>query len=560
MHLGECLRQLREGFIREDSKPPAGQEGKSEGAPSRERRTSLAGRREAASTANLKRFAAAAVVLDAANLYLPDGEVRDWPCQPTHLGDLAMLAGRDHLRLGHGGGEVLPSEGQIWLWDAAALGRLGLPGHVDIDEDGEDDDVNAAARKAFAELDEHPMVANAKAAGWEFGQGGHLNTYTKLWHPELLREGVYIVARPWNRLTRVPMLVNSQDPSELVHNLCDWANTVGQPFLISPAVTALELVDHTRPPLRADDERSGSHATRRAVRRDEPAELPPFVRSPDSRTRIIEADYSWWRPFSTLLEDEKTLPYVHAYDRGASYLAQWSGLDLGISGLIHRTGADAGWDGTQKPGYFLYDAIEWPDWLLPEPTRLAIVEDGRMWGTSHTLRQLQLVGATPVVHESYTWTTTARYLDKAAAKLRAARDSTNLAVSQTAKAAYASGTGKFAERRNGGRQTGHLWRPDWTDHVKAAARTGILLTLMGLRERAGINPLAVARDTIVIASAEADPVTAWPGDPAKLGTKPGQWKPEASGRLDEWAPTWLSERGSRYWRHVQALDALKNHT
>lgn len=56
---------------------------------------------------------------------------------------------------------------------------------------------------------------------------------------------------------------------------------------------------------------------------------------------------------------------------------------------------------------------------------------------------------------------------------------------------------------------------------------------------------------------------AWPGDPAKYGTGPGQWKPTAIAPLADWGPTCLPQprpnMGPRFdydraMRNMTALD------
>ena len=65
------------------------------------------------------------------------------------------------------------------------------------------------------------------------------------------------------------------------------------------------------------------------------------------------------------------------------------------------------------------------------------------------------------------------------------------------------------------------------------ASSNIIYRLHQIGERTGEWPLAVATDTVLYASDDPDPVTAWPGDPGSLGRGFGQYKPEASGLLAE---------------------------
>ena len=250
------------------------------------------------------------------------------------------------------------------------------------------------------------------------------------------------------------------------------------------------------------------------------------------------------------------------FDRGKSYLAQWESLDLGVEGLIHRTGEDATWDGTEKPGYYLIDTWEWPTWWLPDPGDKAgaRVEDSRIWVTSHTLRQLSKFGGIdPVVHESYTWTITSRYLEAPAQRLKAALKDPQLdpAVAATIKQLYAAGTGKLGER--GAALNYHLRRPDWRHHIIASSRTAILAHLQQIHDRPqAAMPLLVDRDTIGYATDAGDPWQAWPGDPKKLGTGVGQWKPVGIAPLADWGQKFLVDRraGRMYFRALDAVTAL----
>jgi hypothetical protein len=70
-------------------------------------------------------------------------------------------------------------------------------------------------------------------------------------------------------------------------------------------------------------------------------------------------------------------------------------------------------------------------------------------------------------------------------------------------------------------------------HVIAKANSNIVYRLHQIGERTGQWPLAVAHDTVLYASDDPDPVTAWPGDPKSFGRGFGQYKPEASGLLAE---------------------------
>lgn len=520
------------------------------------------------------RWRSPVAVLDEEQLHLPGGEVVAWPASYEDLGDLAVMAGRGQLRLGHGGGETLPDAGQIWVTSPATLERLGLPGELQLGTDISDLDA-AASRKvilaAIATYSDLPAVAGARDKGWEIGVAGDLDVWTFCRHPDLLPNGVRIVVMPWirDRMREVPLLAQATTVEELADNLAAAAHTLGVPYLIHPGLTAHKLIHHTRPPRLNPGGLSGTRADRVAVVRDTASELPGFYRNTsDQRFKTIESDYAWWRPMSSLMAAERDAEFVHVYDRKASYLTEWASWDLGVEDLEHRTGDDAVWDGKENAGLWLIerDWGTWPEPMLPEPTWEAVVEGAspgqtRVWVTTPTLVSMRKVGVTPTVTESYTWAIHVRYLDKAAERLKVARNHPNPAVAATAKQLYSVGSGRFG-RNDGAFSHDPLWRPDWYDHIRAGARLKILLTLLGVKKRSDVLPLAVGRDSIVFASDERDPVKAWPGNPASLGDTPGLWAPEASGLLGPWGPVHLPEQrpGSPMrWRNVAALADLTNH-
>jgi hypothetical protein len=410
------------------------------------------------------------------------------------------------------------------------------------------------------------MVAGALEAGWRLGQGGHLDVWTRIWHPELLPQGAFIVGLPWHRIEGVALFEDQPAPGELARRLLLFARHVGVAYRITSAATGLDLIDHHRPPRRSIDDDRGANRRRVALIRHTPAELPPWrATTSDARFTGLEQDFSWWRAWDKLPGSEQALQYVHGYDRNASYLVPWRSLELGVEDLIHRTGAAAAWDGKEKPGYYLVDGgWEWPNWGLPDPATAAgaRVGNGRMWVTVHTLRQLAAHGITPTVHESYTWGTSARYLEgpgrvlgsaRTALAAAAAEDPGARAVLGAVKALYSGTVGKLAEREH---HAGfHLWRPDWRDHVIGATKTAILHTITKAQQLSGASPLVVDRDAVFYASDHPDPATAWPGDPAKLGTNLGSWKSIGTADLATWGPQHLPKRTGR-WHYADAVADL----
>ncbi|WP_203338641.1 DUF927 domain-containing protein [Nocardioides limicola] len=546
VHGGDCVDQLT------PSKAPVAQP--SNEAP--EHRKTTEGREA--------RFTAPAACIDAESIHLADGTTRPFP-EISHIGDLALLTGREQLRLGWGGGEDrLPDQGQIWLYPDA-LERLGFPTEMPLPAKALTKSQRAKeTQKLFSKLDDHPLVSGALEAGWHLGQGGHMDVWTRIWHPELLPAGALLVGLSWHRIEGVALFEDHPAPAELSRRLLLFARHVGVSYRITSAATGLDLIDHHRPPRRSIDDDKGASRGRVALIRKTAAELPGWrANSKDARFAGLEQDFSWWRAWDSLPESERGRRYVHGYDRNASYLVPWRSIDLGVEDLIHRTGDAAAWDGKEKPGYYLIDAnYEWPSWGLPDPGTAAgaRVGGGKMWVTVHTLRQLKAHGIAPRVHESYTWGVTARYLEgpgtalgQARMALIGSRDAGELAVLATIKALYSATVGKLAEREH--YADFHLWRPDWRDHVISATRTAILYTITKAQEISGEHPLVVDRDAVFYASDNPDPIAAWPGDPAKLGTSLGSWKPIGTADLQTWGPEYLPKRTGR-WHYADAVAAL----
>lgn len=508
-----------------------------------------------------RRFEAPAAAMDSEALYLPGGQRHAW--EATHLGQIAALVGT--YRLGHGGGKALPDPGEIWLYPDV-VEDLGLPVEVNADDLGDRVQRGRARREVFEPLLGLPAVADALAEGWVLGQGGTLGPRTYIKHPRLLPQGAHLVFVPWTRTLGVALLTETDpedgqeyvvDPEVLVERLREFADLLGVTWRVREGTTGMALIAKTRPPRKVEEELS-----RRDVRvRAEAAELPPFLRATgDGRfSRYVEQDYSWWRTWDSLTRSERDYRYVHAYDHRSHYLNAWSSTSLGIEDLVHLVGEAARWPGDEKAGYWLVDRWDgdWPNWALPDPIAAvgAFVDEGRVWVTCHTLRQLDKLiphfTDTLTFHEAWTWREQAAYLGVAGRRLAAARAAASAPVAATVKGIYASTTTKLASVEQN--LAGPWYRPDWRDMIVGAARTAIVALVAEVAEK--VTPLAIARDTIIYPSHEADPVAAWPGRPEKLGALGRGWRPVGSARLDQWGPTALAERAG-LWSYLEHMRAL----
>ena len=567
VHGGECLFQRRAELGLTDSRAAApaaadlvGDSATASASPPRSPRAAAASetpRRAALARRPLSReprFRALAGALDERYLYLSGGECIEWSAR--HLGDLAMLV--DEHRLGHGGGVTLPERGELWLYPGA-LERLGLPAVVEIDQMQQAEGRAQQTRALFRELNDLPVVADAMADGWEFA-GDRMDQRTRLAHPQRLRAGAHLVAPSWAQFEGLPLLSNEDgklvEPPELVARLQAFADHVGIAWRITEGVTGLDLIDHTRPPRRSNLDDMGRTVS---VVRDEAAQIPSFLNAvSDARLRQIERNFSWWRAWDNLTDQERGMEWVHAYDHRSHFLNPWASTDLGIDGLIHLEGQDARWDGSERAAYYRVSRWEAPDWTMPDPANGVggWVEES-VWVTAHTLKQLEKLspGLTETLeyHEAFTWEQHARYLDKAGKILAAARADAPAPVAQTVKGIYSAATNKLASRD--ARPNYHLRRPDWRDMIVGATRTAIVAALVDARNRSGATPMVVDRDTIIYASNEPDPRAAWPGNPTKLEAASGGWRPTHSARLSEWGPSALRKSSGAwlYNRHIAAM-------
>jgi hypothetical protein len=570
LHLGECRAAFKRGDVpTRDTRRPA-----LNGEPTRSAGESVPPTPEVVQAGTRKEqgtpggppagpdFVAPAVALDGHRWYLPDGTSGPW--EATHLGEVALLAQQLQLGWGRRGDGRFADEGQVWLYPGA-LERLGLPATLDLPDDLDEAAFKRVKTEMLMALNECPAVAAALEEGWVLGSGGHLDTWTKIWHPRLFRQGARLVSLPWNRVEGVALVQDEVEtreggldfvdvpPPQLVQRLLEFARLVGISYRISPPTTAMDLIDHHRPPRRSVGDPGGGARNRVSLIKDREAELPPLFRARgDSRFVAPEADYDWWRPWRTLNQAERAATFAVAFDRNAAYLAPWSSIELGVEGLRHDVGADAQWAGDELPAFYLIDRVEWPEWWLPSPVgrRAAFVEDGRVWVSVHTLRQLARGGVTPRVHEAYRWDVHARYLQGPAKAIASARLAASEQVLDTVKSLYKGAVGRF--RKTLAPTEGiHLWRPDWAALIIAQNRTGIQHALRTVQAASGAIPIVVSRDTIIYALDDVH----WPGEQRQLSAATGAWKFAGAAPLAEWGPTYLPETGGS-WRYVPAMDEV----
>lgn len=601
VHGGECRRQLLEHDLQPATSltagepaspsptpapsapdPAAGPHGDAGGADRAEQPTKRqhAPSRKPTSKAGDK-FAGLIAALNATEVFLPDGTREEWSAR--HLGDIAELTTRYRLGLK---GARRTQAGEIWLWPGA-LQRLGLPIELSLDGRGTWEERRAERKALLQPLNDNPCVSAAKDEGWQIGQGW-LSARTRIKHDRLLPYGAVLVVPTWNDITGLPVLVKGDEgqdertlaaPATVVDRVNELARWTGVGFRLTPGVTGLDMIDHTRPPRRPEEPLRDRNRPAAALR-DQPAELPHWLSERDPRLTSIERNFSYWRQEQDLTEEERRMRFVHAYDHRSHFLNVWSSTLLGIEGLVHRTGEAARWDGSEKPGYFLLEGVDWStwwkDWRLPDPLNASagFVEHPtgghrRRWVTSHTLKQLSKIDEhlpdAVTILESYTWTESVKYLDKAGKALADGRATASPEVAATIKMIYAATTQKFSQLD--GKPVLHLWRPDWSDHLIGASRTAIIHELLTMQQRPGHDDapdtsphaLVVDRDTIFLASNDPDPQSAWIGNPNKLNSLKGGWFPSYTALLQDWGPDALAgdyrSMSWEYERHTRNMSA-----
>lgn len=440
--------------------------------------------------------APAAVLDEAGRVHFGDGEIIDLPELPTHLGEVAELV--DRLQLGWGDrSRRVPDVGQVWL-TRGLLVRLGLP---------------EEAPETVEDLAGVEAVAGAVEAGWQFGQRPH--GFWRIWRG---RASAMLGMWPWMtglplhaRDGRRPEVVDELAPVELLGRLDRLAELLG----VSWRVDYVAMGQDT-------------------LRAWAPARVPWVLETEvePARDGNAEGDYYWSR---RMFEGEGS--WVHCYDRGGSYLAGMSSVWLGVGEPEYTRGSGA-WDGGREvPGYWLIERPTWERWDRPSPLdgcSRRRRDDETLWVTTPTVRRLMAEGVDVRVLESWSWSERSRVLRPAYEALRDARASVlddatapGTALRETIKGVYSRGVGSLARARSGPGERG--WRPDWRHHVIAQTRAAIDHGIVAMAERSGgRTPVAIGNDALWIASDDPDPVTAWPGDPAKLGRALGSFRPEGS--------------------------------
>lgn len=445
----------------------------------------------------------AVAVVDLDRTYTPDGQVHPTPVI-RHLGDLAQI-GYD---LGLGvevvarGGRVRPrTDAGVVLVTAQVAAQLG------IQLDGLPRDGASRAREFADAHGNHASILDAQAAGWQTAEQicADLRAWNRMWKPGA--DSVYVTF-----VDMLPPVVRSNaELGDIAQRLGTYAGLLGTNLHLSASTTGIDLM----PALRAKFKEEFALAI-----------VPPPAKA------IGDPDITagWSRTPTT---EEEKLTYVHAYDRGGSHLAGVAGLELPIGNPVHYQ------DGLpfdpKLPGYWRVQIPDAADWRFPHPIYLPRYGESN-WVTTPTLAFAAELGYDLEPTEAYVWPAHARVMDpwyRRVAEARTATDSATdpnlLAVRQLIKDTYTRTFGMMGSKVNSEGKWYYL--PAHRHHLIAKARANLLRRVVQIGTDTGIWPLAVKTDTLLYASDNPDPVTAWPGKPDQLGLRLGQYKPEGTGLL-----------------------------
>lgn len=471
----------------------------------------------AARTAPRGAFRASVAVLHTDGVWLPDGTRLDLEEPITHAGQIALLASKLSLgtQINTGPSKLRRTErGQVYITRDYAL-TLGIP------FDQLPSPIAFQYReKLQAATADTPFIADARAAGFQVSGKDSLDPSIEVWHDNNPELGVLIGFLP-ALPPAFQQVVLSDDPSplEVADRLQRFSTALRFPYRKTPSSTGLDLAFALHP--RVDRERLF-----------ESCESPAVLREAGHS----ETDLDWQR---TLTPDEQQHSWVHAYDRGGSYLAAVAGLEVGIGSPTHHPEP---LPFTKLPGYWNITIPEDGHWLTPDlfsPRGVSgqATPGTRIWVATPTMELAAELGVEPEIHEAYLWHEKGRIFDSWQKRMREARqlldtDNPNDQIARDLlKKVYVSGLGIMASdlHRNG--RLGYA--PHRYDHIIAKARANILRRVFQIGQDTGHWPVAISKDTLVFTSSELDPDAAWPGKPEHYGRGLGHFKYEGSAPLAE---------------------------
>lgn len=463
--------------------------------------------RRPASASTGERFSAPAAVLHTDGVWMPDGTRRDLPDPLQHVGHIAELGAQLHL-----GTQVTgryAEAGQIWV-TAEMLRALG----VNLAELPNDTTRRNAAIKELTRGSE--LVTLARADRWKVGGAGDcLATWTRVFRDTVgAARGVQLALIPAmsTEPLAMPLLADEPTPAVLARRLGLFASALQTPWAVHPAATGLDLMINLR-------------------FKDKDRLFTPYEPVPPAKVSTLEQDLNWSRVPS---ETERNCQYLHAYDRGGSYLAGVAGLELGIGQPEHHP-EGLPFD-PKLPGYWRIEVPPTGDWRMPHPLNpRGDVPTRPVWVTTPGLQLAYELGHEVPVQAAYVWREHGRMLESWYERMRDARTSLDIddvdaqAARDQVKVVYTRTLGMLGSEEHLRGKPGYA--PDRRHHILAKARANILRRIVQIGRDTDRWPVAVSADTLLYPSDDPDPISAWPGKPEHLGRGLGQFKPEASGLM-----------------------------
>lgn len=494
-----------------------------------------------------------AAVLDTDGLWFPDGSCIAISGPLPHAGEIAELAYAHGI--GYRLSESFVEWPQIWITEDACIAY-----GIDVDEIGRRDR-GKALRLMTAELE---IATAAIADGWKLGvdsRGGRagrsagydedddddvddldeddvddahgLATWTTVRRDGDERLPVLIALIPGMdpSVKEMPIFGGDPSPAAVARRLQLLADALRFPWKFSGQTTGINIMKQARP-----------------ARSWTPREWIDVVMAPSTTPRPpamthVTAAFDWCRPPGT---DELNLRYVHAYDRGGSWAAALAGLELPIGEAVHHPEGIA-----FKPNICGYWLIEIPDpanWNYPHILNPKMARfTAPKWVCTPTLERAAELGYEPEIIEAWTWPQHGRVLNgwyerfRDAATILDTDDPDAQAARDQAKVVRTRSFGTLLSRSFEGRT---CYSPERYLFAVAKANANIIYRITQIGETTGVWPLAVHADTILYASNDPDPLTAWPGDAKNFGWGFGQYKPEGSALLADHLP-YLEADGHR---------------
>lgn len=457
-------------------------------------------------------FRASAAVLHTDGIWLPGNEHLELNEPIRHLGDVARLITNLHLGTKNG---WKTEDGQLLVTTEAAM-QLGIP----VDQ------LTSAFEmtKRLQELTrDHPLITDAIAAGYQVGGTVRaLNTTTRVWNTADEKVRGRLVLLPTLKDDFKHILEDDPTPATIATRLQRFADALHAPYAISASSTGLDLMFSLAP-----------SKEKRALY------FAPSDPVPPAEIATLEADIDWQRKPT---EEEAAHEWVHAYDRGGSYLAGVSGLELGIGAPTFHDGSHEIVFNKTTPGYWQVAMPEKAEWLTPNPIDPRNRDEdiaGRVtWLSTPTLDVARSLGYEHLeILQAYTWDVHTRLLESWYERIRDARtalDTTDVddqRARDLLKEVYVRSLGLTASFEHHKGRPG--FAPERYHFIQARARANILRRVHKIGDETGRWPVAISKDTILYTSDEPNPVQAWPGQQQNFGRGLGQYKYEGSARLDE---------------------------